>query len=123
MYEKKNNGSRLFLTELMFSILFFILIVTVCSQLIVKAHVVSLQSSELTGAVNACENVAEKFLAGADVSEPILLDEAFHEDGEAAYEIDCEFTKNGRYEQVHIIMTKLDKNYVLYDLYTGRLVR
>ncbi len=122
MYEKKGNGSRLFLTELMFSILFFILIVTVCSQLIVKAHLLSLQSSKLTQAVNVCENVAEKFLSGADAEYPLFLDENFKEGGDK-YELVCIVTNEGRYEKIHIVLTEVEKDYVLYDLYTGRLAR
>ena len=123
MLEKKSNGSRLFLTELLFSILFFIIIVAVCTQLLAKAHVLSLQSSELTGAVNACENVAERFLSGADVSKPFRLDEKFHECEDGKYEMSCELSDEISYMKVHIILKDLEKDYVVYDIYTSRVVR
>jgi len=63
MRVQKNNGSRMFLTELLFSILFFIIVVAVCVELFAQAHLNSVRAKELTEAVSAATNCAEYYLA------------------------------------------------------------
>ena len=58
----RNNGSRIFLTELMFSILFFIIVSAVCIQCFATAYGESRSAREITGAVNAATNAAEEYL-------------------------------------------------------------
>jgi hypothetical protein len=59
MKGRRNNGSMLFLTELMFSIFFFAVIAAVCIRIFSGARVLTRESRELTGSVNATANVAE----------------------------------------------------------------
>lgn len=62
----RNNGSRIFLTELMFSILFFIIIASICVQCFAQGYVMSKQADQLTQAVNLASNTCEMFLATDD---------------------------------------------------------
>lgn len=61
--KNRSNGSRIFLTELMFSILFFIIVVAICVQCFATAFAQSRDAREMTEAVNVATNAAEKFLA------------------------------------------------------------
>lgn len=62
MNEQKNNGSKLFLTELMISIFFFTVVVAICIQLFSEAHTRSARSKELTEALNICSNAADYYI-------------------------------------------------------------
>lgn len=64
--KKRIGSSNLFLTELLLSILFFIVIVAVCLQVFAKADSLTDQSLELTQAVRLASDGAELFLAGED---------------------------------------------------------
>ena len=66
---RKNNGSRIFLTELMFSILFFMIVAAVCVQGFTLAYVLSSKAKETTEAVNIASNAAEVFLGSDDFSD------------------------------------------------------
>ena len=59
--KQRNNGSRIFMTELMFSILFFILVSAVCVQCFATAYARSKDAKELTQAVNIATNAAEEY--------------------------------------------------------------
>lgn len=59
----RNNGSRIFMTELMFSILFFIIVSAVCVQCFATAFARSKDAKEMTGAVNVAANAAEEYLS------------------------------------------------------------
>ena len=59
----RNNGSRIFMTELMFSILFFIVSAAICVQCFATAVSKSRDAKELTGAINVASNAAEEYLA------------------------------------------------------------
>ncbi|SFO06506.1 hypothetical protein SAMN04487831_10752 [Pseudobutyrivibrio sp. UC1225] len=61
--QTRNNGSRIFMTELMFSILFFIIVSAICIQCFATAYAKSKDASEITGAVNVAANAAEQYLA------------------------------------------------------------
>jgi hypothetical protein len=61
MMGRRDNGSKLFLTELMISIFFFAIIAAVCTQIFSDARIMSRKSKELAGGVNAAANVAESF--------------------------------------------------------------
>ena len=61
--KNRNNGSRIFMTELMFSILFFIVVSAICVQCFATAYAKSKDAKELTNAVNIASNTAEKYLA------------------------------------------------------------
>jgi hypothetical protein len=62
----RNNGSRIFMTELMFSILFFIIVSAVCVQCFATAFARSKDAKEMTGAVNVAANAAEDYLSNPD---------------------------------------------------------
>lgn len=59
----RNNGSRIFMTELMFSILYFIIIAAICVQCFASGYKMSSEASELTQAVNLASNACELFYA------------------------------------------------------------
>lgn len=59
----KHSKSSLFLMEIIIAILFFSLASTVCIQLFVKAHLLSVQTIEQNHAVVSAQNLAELFLA------------------------------------------------------------
>ena len=59
MQKTRKHGSSLFLLEVMIAILFFSVSSAVCTQILVKAHMISHEAQELTQAVNACCNAAE----------------------------------------------------------------
>lgn len=61
----RNNGSRIFMTELMFSILFFIIVSAICVQCFATAYGTSRDAKEITGAVNVATNAAEKYLTNS----------------------------------------------------------
>ena len=61
--KNRNNGARIFMTELMFSILFFIIVSAICVQCFAAAFAKSREAKELTGAVNVATNAAEDYLA------------------------------------------------------------
>lgn len=64
--KNRNNGSRIFLTELMFSILFFIIVSAICVQCFATAFAKSKDAKELTYAVNIATNMAEEYLADSE---------------------------------------------------------
>ena len=59
--QTRNNGSRIFMTELMFSILFFIIVSAICVQCFARSR----DAKEMTGAVNVATNAAEEYLSTA----------------------------------------------------------
>ena len=59
MQKTRKHGSSLFLLEVMIAILFFSVSSAICTQILVKAHMISNEAQELTQAVNACCNAAE----------------------------------------------------------------
>ena len=59
----RNNGSRIFMTELMFAIFFFIIVSAVCVQCFAAAFAKSKEAKEMTGAVNVAANAAEEYLS------------------------------------------------------------
>lgn len=60
--KNRNNGSRIFMTELMFSIMFFIIVSAICVQCFATAYAKSKDAKELTQAVNIATNAAEEYL-------------------------------------------------------------
>ncbi|MBE5910839.1 hypothetical protein [Pseudobutyrivibrio sp.] len=64
--KSRNNGSRIFLTELMFSILFFIIVSAICVQAFAGSFAKSREAKELTQAVNLATNAAEEYLTRDD---------------------------------------------------------
>ena len=64
--KNRNNGSRIFLTELMFSISFFIIVAAICVQAFAGSYAKSKEANELTQAVNVATNAAEEYLSQDD---------------------------------------------------------
>ena len=64
--KNRNNGSRIFMTELMFAILFFIIVSAICVQCFAGSYAKSSQAKELTNAINLASNAAEDYLAMDD---------------------------------------------------------
>ena len=64
--KNRNNGSRIFMTELMFSILFFIIVSAICVQCFATAYAKSKDAKDLTQAVNIATNAAEEYLGTKD---------------------------------------------------------
>lgn len=60
--KNRNNGSRIFMTELMFAILFFIIVSAVCVQCFAGSFVKSSDAKDITQAVNLASNAAEDYL-------------------------------------------------------------
>ena len=60
--KNRNNGSRIFMTELMFSILFFIIVSAICVQCFAGSFAKSRQANEMTKAINLASNAAEEYL-------------------------------------------------------------
>ncbi len=58
---RKNNGSKLFLMELLLCVFFFAVILAVCVYVFAQSYTLSKSSEDLTYAVNESENVAEYF--------------------------------------------------------------
>lgn len=66
--KNRNNGSRIFLTELMFSIFFFIIVAAICVQAFAGSFAKSKEAGTLTQAVNVATNAAEEYLTNDDFS-------------------------------------------------------
>ena len=64
--KNRNNGSRIFMTELMFAILFFIMVSAICVQCFAGSFAKSRQAKELTNAINLASNAAEEYLVDDD---------------------------------------------------------
>ncbi len=60
--KNRNNGSRIFMTELMFSIFFFIIVSAICVQCFAGSFAKSKEAKEITQAVNLASNAAEAYL-------------------------------------------------------------
>lgn len=61
--KNRNNGSRIFMTELMFAIFFFIIVSAICVQCFAGSFVKSSEAKEITEAVNLASNAAEEYLS------------------------------------------------------------
>ncbi|MCR4567627.1 MAG: hypothetical protein K5769_06225 [Pseudobutyrivibrio sp.] len=85
--KNRNNGSRIFMTELMFSILFFIIVSAICIQCFAGSFSTSRDATELTQAVNLATNAAEEYLS----------DDSF-EGFTAYYNKDWELTGKSKYK-------------------------
>ena len=73
------NGSRrarssvMFLTELMFAILFFAICSAICVHIFVKSHILTQEASETEYALSACDSAAELAASADDLFEVIEL--------------------------------------------------
>lgn len=120
------RSSRLFLTELVFSIFFFIIIVTVCVELFAKAHGMSQEAGVLTDAVERVSNCAEEFVAAGAANggaAQVFYDQDWNEvkdETEACYVMDIKITDQGKLEQANIQMIQLKEDKIIYELIVDR---
>ena len=78
----RGSGARIFMTELMFSIFFFIVVSAICVQCFATAYAKSREAKDLTKAVNLATNTAEVFLAKEDFDDfTVVYDEDWNETG------------------------------------------
>ncbi len=116
----RNNGARIFLTELMFSILFFIIIAAVCVQCFATSVTMSRQAKETSEAVNVASNQAELFLGGVTESDfSIYYDSDWKEvidQSQAVYMATGLISESGDLEVMDITVTATESDLSLYTL-------
>ncbi len=123
----RNNGSRIFLTELIFSIFFFIVISAICVQCFAAAFAKSKESEVLTGAINVASNMADRYLGGDKFTQQTeYYDENWQPD-----EKNWEFKSTGiitekdidnNCETMHIIVSN-EKDEIIYSLDVKKAVQ
>ena len=114
----RNNGSRIFLTELMFSILFFIVIAAVCVQCFAHSVILSHAAEVKTEAVNLATNEAETFLSEyGEESFTKYYDDGWKEtDADGTYKITGIVSSEGSIDTMHITVSYLDTDEEIYSL-------
>ena len=123
MTKPDNNGSRMMLTELIFSIFFFMVIVAVCIQLFAGAFITQKKSKELAIAVNTVACEADRFIATGDIpaEEFYDIDGAITDENSAVYSLASEKTSSeSRTEKIIITYTKLEDEEIVYSLEVER---
>ncbi len=122
----RNNGSRIFLTELLFSIFFFIIISAVCVQCLATSFAKSKEAEVITGAVNVASNLAERYLADDNIEKQT---EYYDEDWNPV-ENDWEFESTAiisedeneeNCEMMHIIVSN-KRDEIIYSLNVKKAV-
>ncbi len=112
----RNNGSRIFMTELMFSILFFILVSTICVQCFATAFSQSRDAKELTGAINVATNAAEVYLTTDEKTDFTqyydgdwqLLDDGTKDSKYKATGIIVEPETKGECQSMHVVVSTMN---------------
>lgn len=132
-YRQKTSKSGLFLLELIIGILFFSFASAICMQIFVKAHLVSIKSSDLTAAMTKVQSAAEAFksldgnesdlaeLLSAQQSGGLLTvsyDNAWNPapDGQNAYRMTIQISKQGSVYDSQIRMFKGVEEQPIYEL-------
>lgn len=121
--KSRNNGSRIFMTELMFSILFFIVASAICVQCFAMAVSQSRDAKELTEAINIATNAAEEYLTTEKIQgftdyydknwRPV--GESNLEDGYKATGIITDAENNKKCQSMHIVVSNM-KDQEIYSL-------
>ena len=113
---RPSRRSSLFLLELLFAILFFILASTICVRLFVKSHTIETEASDLNHAVNCASSVAELLQAGHMDSCTIFYDENWAETTaeDACYRLVLETSLEDSFLFGNIRISKSDR--LLYEL-------
>ena len=119
----RNNGSRIFMTELMFAIFYFIIIAAICVQAFAKGYLMSREASELTNAVNLAGNACESFYADPDFENfSAFYDENWEETepDQSVYKVTgivSSGPSNYSYEStMSLTVTKTEDDSVIYSL-------
>ena len=122
MKKVENNGSRMMLTELIFSIFFFMVIVAVCIQLFASAFITEKKSKDLATAVNICANVADKYAVTGDIEDVVFYDieGSVVEESAGIYKLSAEESKDGAVDKAKIVFTKLEDETEVYSLEVER---
>ncbi|MCF0130976.1 MAG: hypothetical protein HUJ71_04575 [Pseudobutyrivibrio sp.] len=115
---KKNNGSRLFLTELMFSIFFFTVIAAVCVQLFAYSYDMSKSARQSTDVVNAASNAAEYFLGSNDAGDfTTYYDKEWQECSDyGTYKVTGIVSEENHLETMSITVSRMDDESVMYAI-------
>ena len=109
----RNNGSRIFMTELMFSIFFFIIISAICVQCFAGSYAKSKSAKEITEAVNLASNEAEEYLATDNYKgNTYYYDDAWKSvsDDKATYKVTSlviEPEKKGQCQAMHVVVSTI----------------
>lgn len=122
MKKVDNNGSRMMLTELIFSIFFFMVIVAVCIQLFASAFITQKKSQDLVIAVNICASEADKYVATGDIDDGSFydIDGVVSDEANGIYKLTAEKSDENGVEKAVITFTKLEDNTDIYSLLVER---
>ena len=110
----RNNGSRIFMTELMFSILFFIIVSAVCVQCFAGSFKKSREAKEITQAVNLATNQAEEFLSEdhyLDSTEYYDKDWKLSDDEHGQFKVTSlvvEPEESGKCQSLHVVVSTME---------------
>jgi len=117
-----NNGSRMMLTELIFSIFFFMVIVAVCIQLFAGAFITEKKSKDLAVAVNICASEADRYIATGEINDVLYYDAsgAVSDETNGKYKLAESEEKKGQLSKTEITFTKLEDETEVYSLEVKR---
>lgn len=111
--KNRNNGSRIFMTELMFSILFFIIVSAICVQCFAGSFAKSRQANEMTKAINLASNAAEEYLVSDDYqgfTDYYDSDWNISDDVNGAYKVTSlviEPERKGECQSMHVVVSTI----------------
>ena len=111
--KNRNNGSRIFMTELMFSILFFIIVSAICVQCFAGSFAKSRQANEMTKAINLASNAAEEYLVSDNYegfTDYYDSDWNISDDVNGAYKVtslDIEPERKGECQSMHVVVSTI----------------
>ncbi|MBE5916418.1 MAG: hypothetical protein E7273_06180 [Pseudobutyrivibrio ruminis] len=111
--KNRNNGSRIFMTELMFSILFFIIVSAICVQCFAGSFAKSRQANEMTKAINLASNAAEEYLVSDNYegfTEYYDSDWNISDDVNGAYKVTSlviEPERKGECQSMHVVVSTI----------------
>ena len=125
--KQRNNGSRIFMTELMFSIFFFIIIATICLQCFAQSYAKSKDAKNLTQAVGIVSNAAELYLS-SNLNDDFTnyYDEDWNEiEGEGVYKLTGIITEADDLgvESMSLRVSTMDDEEEIYSLVVEKAVQ
>lgn len=128
--KSRNNGSRIFLTELMFSIMFFIIVSAICVQCFALSVSQSRDAKELTEAINIATNAVEEYLSSSNEkgfteyydSKWNQIESGDSEDGYKATGIITEPDGDTKCQSIHVVVSNM-KDEEIYSLVVEKAKR
>ena len=128
--KSRNNGSRIFLTELMFSIMFFIIVSAICVQCFALSVSQSRDAKELTEAINIATNAVEEYLSSSNEkgfteyydSKWNQIESGDSEDGYKATGIITESDGDTKCQSIHVVVSNM-KDEEIYSLVVEKAKR